>query len=70
MKSHIKSIIVTVAALSLGACATMPKVPVYQVNAKVMSVTKAPEVCTEEIKKTKSKTSKKSGWRCYWRITW
>ena len=59
MKSHIKSIIVAVAALSLGACATMPKVPVYQVNAKVMSVTKAPEVCTEEIKKTKSKTSKK-----------
>lgn len=57
MKSHIKSIIVAVAALSLGACATVPQTPVYQVNAKVMSVTKAPEVCREEVKKKKTKTS-------------
>lgn len=59
MKSHIKSTLIAIAALSLGACSTLPKAPVYQVNAKVMSVKKAPEVCVEEVKKSKNKTSSK-----------
>jgi uncharacterized protein YcfJ len=61
MKSNIKSILIAVATLSLGACSTLPKVPVYQVNAKVMSVKKAPELCTEEVKKSKTKATSKIG---------
>tara|TARA_B110000196_G_C21152144_1_gene670475 strand:- start:4877 stop:5338 length:462 start_codon:yes stop_codon:yes gene_type:complete len=61
MKSNIKSTLIAITALTLGACSTLPKAPVYQVDAKVMNVKKAPEVCTEEVKKSKTKATSQIG---------
>jgi outer membrane lipoprotein SlyB len=38
-------IIIATVALTLGACASAPRKPVYYVDAQVLKVTPAPEVC-------------------------
>jgi outer membrane lipoprotein SlyB len=43
--ARFKSGLIAVLALSLGACASSPRTPIYYVDAQVLKVERAPEVC-------------------------